>query len=94
MTKTEAIDRIYALKRWNDKVLKQPEQRWIPCSERLPDRGDEVLITTVAGILYIALRNNNGDGWQTENYYLFENEVLAWMPLPKPYEKEKDDDES
>lgn len=63
----------------------QSEQRWIPCSERLPEEFGEYLVTKKA------------IGWNCEEYNsndiaYFDNEgfhkadkVLAWMPLPEPY---------
>ena len=52
----------------------------------LPDDGAEVLITTELGNVIIDLfHNENGDCYF--EYYEIED-VRAWMPLPKPYEKE------
>ena len=66
----------------------QPEQRWIPCSERLPEEGEIVL--TQANIenmisLCVASRQdyNYWKGWNTR-----EINVVAWMPLPEPYQEE------
>lgn len=58
--------------------------QWIPVSERLPDVGKHVLISKING--YIAL-----DYIDEENHWhwVFDNWVLAWMPLPEPY-KESD----
>ena len=54
----------------------QPEQRWIPCSERLPKPYEYCLWTTTDGrVIY-----HHCDG-------LFSN-YTAWMPLPEPYQKE------
>lgn len=51
----------------------QPEQRWIPCSERLPKPFEHCLWTTTDGrVVY-----HHCDG-------LFSN-YTAWMPLPEPY---------
>ena len=75
------------------------EQRWIPCSERLPDVGKEVLVcydfkgyrSVLAGTLY-------GD----EKFHGYEDEYLtpegrlrrkavAWMPLPEPYAERREE---
>ena len=57
---------------WLDR-LEQPEQRWIPCSERLPKPFEYCLWTTTDGrVVY-----HHCDG-------LFSN-YTAWMPLPEPY---------
>ena len=56
----------------------QPEQRWIPCSERLPKAFEYCLWTTTDGkVVY-----HYCDG-QFSKY-------IAWMPLPEPYEERKE----
>lgn len=56
----------------------QSEQRWIPCSERLPKPFEYCLWTTTDGrVVY-----HHCDG-------LFSNYV-AWMPLPEPYKEEQE----
>ena len=83
----------------HDKALSsaQPEQRWIPCSERLPKNHERVLLSVDP--------TYTGDGWVDIAYmcygvktaeYCFENntktyavdEALAWMPLPDAYEED------
>lgn len=68
--------------------LGEAEQRWIPCSERLPDVGENVLFTTDIYGGYVAEGDRRADGkwWQYRWNSLLQNEdVVAWMPLPKPY---------
>lgn len=58
----------------------QPEQRWIPCEERLPE---------VTGAYLVACQNGNVkvghfttfDGTWTDA------RATAWMPLPEAYEE-------
>ena len=64
--------------------LGEAEQRWIPCSERLPDVDVEVIATTDWSEVLIAWLKKGG-AWETEEYILANDEILAWMPLPKPY---------
>jgi hypothetical protein len=68
----------------------QPEQRWIPVSERLPDYDEEVLTCIESGSVEIH-RLEKGDYWEyqygdwTTDLY----EVIAWMPLPEPYKPQE-----
>lgn len=59
-------------------------QGWIPCSERLPDVDVEVLATVDWSDVRIAWLKKGGT-WETDEYILESDEILAWMPLPKPY---------
>ena len=66
-------------------VEELPVFKWIPVSERLPEnRKQEVLISLEWGI--DIGRYSDGE-WHSEwiNHY-DDGNVLAWMPLPKPYE--------
>ena len=58
----------------------QPEQRWIPCSEKLPEARGLYLTTTKDKVVYC-------DYWNEDNFDRTEM-VIAWMPLPKPYRGE------
>lgn len=56
---------------------------WIPCSERLPKMGQDVIVTDmITGEVTIAYLN-------TLNCFVFEDGrchgASAWMPLPEPY---------
>ena len=64
----------------------QPEQRWIPCTERLPEDGrylvtrfDFVTNTCFLDILWY----EKGVWWN--RLYTGDFAVIAWMPLPEPY---------
>lgn len=73
-------------------------QRWIPTSERLPDRNDLYLVTVVsfgetAEIRYLVVEQGNSDG----TFMHFDMKkpkrksgeyIIAWMPLPKKYMEE------
>lgn len=70
----------------------QPEQRWIPCSERLPEDDEVVLVSD--GVDYaVAFWRSDADAWDDPLHgWLdsFEFNVKAWMPLPDPYQEEGD----
>ena len=70
------------------------EMKWIPCSDRLPDKDGSYLIQNDFGRIKCL---NYADGWNCTRDYLsgeiyreYElHSVVAWMPLPKAYEGEK-----
>lgn len=81
-----------------DKVLEnvpsaQPEQRWIPCSERLPEVYKDVLICwDFKGNREVLIGNMYSDGTfhGYDDEYLTHNgrkyrKAVAWMPLPEPW---------
>lgn len=72
------------------KALNRPPaeavQGWIPCSERLPEDGDEVLVTDANGNIRHVYRDDLNDEelfatWEDGMHIV----AIAWMPLPKPY---------
>ena len=75
----------------------QPEQRWIPVTERLPENDNEVLITVWdAEDDYVEVYKGfyQGHEWWTQWCHgcskikdepCGENIVIAWMTLPEPY---------
>jgi len=67
----------YAKDRMCELPSAQPEQRWVPCSERLPEKIGFYLTTTKDKAVYC-------DYWNEDNFDRTEM-VIAWMPLPEPY---------
>lgn len=89
-----------------DKVNKMPtieERKWIPCSERLPEKNGRYLVTrglNAIGALwnrvYIVNYSDLMGIKSTKIFWIgnvgksdFERieDVIAWMPLPEPYEE-------
>lgn len=77
-------------------------QRWIPCSERLPEEGKRVLATHLGGvnpnnqvIEHIYQCGKFTCGWDMDMNVdsptfgqRYMGEVIAWMPLPEPYRED------
>ena len=73
---------------------------WIPCSEKLPDDVEDedyyppVSILKADGTVTSGCYRNYDKEWfginrEGKNEYLFDGEVIAWQPLPEPWEGEK-----
>lgn len=79
----------------------EPEPHWIPCSERLPEVGSEVLVCYEfkgKKSVYIADFYGDGDFHGLDDEYLTSEcrkyrKAVAWMPLPEPYIPERSDKE-
>ena len=59
---------------------------WIPCSERLPQQGQEVICQCRANIIKVLKLDANGDWYQDAEHCYMGGFVIAWMPLPEPYQ--------
>lgn len=78
------------------KALHEPERKWIPVSERLPEEGYGVLVT-VSGkhdnIIFVnaleIAEYRNTEGWIIEGYLdWLDPDVIAWQPLPECWKGE------
>lgn len=67
----------------------QPEQRWIPVTERLPKIGEKVLVSTKYTVFTQVFKRIYGtpDRWGWEHNTI--KKVSAWMPLPEPWKGEQ-----
>ena len=80
----EALDMAIAALR------EQEERRWIPVTERMPEKGERVLATDggFVGEFYV----NSGGQWRRYNVndhsLLMALDILWWMPLPEPPKEE------
>lgn len=65
---------------------------WIPCSKRLPETDDNVFLTEkgTSGNVYTDIGSrfimHKIDDKYYDGRYYFSPEILAWMPLPEPYQ--------
>ena len=95
----DALDKVEEVIR-SEPTIEMP--RWIPCEERLPEKEEK------SYLVYLDSGNvcecrwwcldpvflNPTDHWR---WHFMDRpqftKVLAWMPLPEPYEGEREDDE-
>lgn len=76
----------------------QPESRWIPISKRLPEKGEEVIVTTryrffdqdkdehdIKMLIYTG-KDELGHTFLTHSGSC-ERNIIAWMPKPVSYKK-------
>ena len=75
-------------------IEEQPKiGEWIPCSERLPDAGKRYLVSVIwkdkdfeKSAVYDAVYGSDGL-WHSYNYEHVSYKVIAWQPLPEPYQQ-------
>lgn len=71
-------------------------KKWIPCSKRLPETAGRYLVTALREngdfkkySIYDAVYGNDGIWhihWCAQDYASVPNKVIAWQPLPEPYQ--------
>lgn len=61
--------------------IAHPESHWIPCSERLPEVGREILFCDIDGDIFVGHRAIE-HWWSVDDKV---KNVTAWMPLLEPY---------
>lgn len=71
----------------------QIKSKWIPCSERLPEKNKPVLgwykDNPFSGYTHgIVMKTHTGWVFDYGNHYC--SSVAAWMPLPEPYKEKAD----
>lgn len=92
-----AIDALYGITAYKNQIPlfsavfnieKLPSaQRWIPVTERLPEKHSSAIVTDFGYVTFAY--TNNLDEWMDYDGNRLKN-VTAWMPLPEPYRKEAD----
>lgn len=71
----------------------RPTGEWIPCSERMPSESGDYLATIPldADETYTeVLMYHNGRFYEDDDEWgaTYHDDVIAWMPLPKPYRED------
>ena len=85
---------------WLEELKELREKsKWIPCSERMPESGEYVLVSFENdGIIlpdiatYQVDQDGNGAFYPSDNFVTYASVGLyvnAWMPLPEPYREDE-----
>lgn len=78
----------------------EQEPRWISVSERLPEKAFGCLVTVEEDDIYGELHRviypdfvgYDGETWNDADGNVIPFDVIAWMPLPAPFEPQKSED--
>ena len=68
------------VREYDDIPSAEPERRWIPVTEALPEERKNVLVTTIDGDIKVSYRSDVTYWWN-----IGRGRVVAWMPLPEPW---------
>ena len=72
----------------------EPKPQWIPCSERLPEEKELVLLCDRYGDMTLGrlIRTDEGFKWDAYTWWNDIDDWNAWMPLPEPWKERKSDE--
>ena len=71
--------------------------QWIPCSKKLPEKIGCYLVSNKYGGVYSTVLDYMREGekcfgyYDDDDFFVEDDTVVAWMPLPEPYKKEGDE---
>lgn len=69
-----------------------PAQKWIPCSERMPEPGSWAIWCSYRGMRQIARWKEDAiDHFFPDQGFFQLEDAVAWMPLPEPYKGADDE---
>lgn len=82
---------------------REPVMKWIPCSERQPTEDGEYITTVEDGEGMFVTSNDWRQDWTEWGFLSYYGEsdepawrrvtnVVAWMPLPEPYQEGEQND--
>ena len=100
----ESLDENERLKKERDYILEKAkaelkDNEWVDVRDRLPSEDETVLVNTYDGDIRVARRRYNTPlgniakeewVWITSSGYYRPDSIIAWKPLPKPYERKGD----
>ena len=69
----------------DDQPTAETEWEWIPCSERLPEKRQDVIVTVNDGAIY-----TDTDEWIGTGFFAYGHNVIAWQSLPDPWKEEEE----
>lgn len=83
-----STEMVYETKKPTDFPAADVAPRWIPVTERLPEKEGQYLVScdSCFAIEIATYINDKGDSWFCCDWNHPEN-VVAWMPLPEPYKE-------
>lgn len=88
------VDRAMLIEEIKDLPSAQSNPQWIPCSERLPDVAQRVLLSG-HGMVMIGMLHSFGK-FSLEptgiSYAYPKDDIEAWMPIPEPYVRGEQND--
>ena len=93
-TDEQVCDGCYTVLVLKDLPSAHPEPRWIPVMEQLPtpnvfirNMQEYYLIQNKYGDMLVACYDGEWEQIYNPECYIDKDKVIAWMPLPKPYER-------
>ena len=78
----------HCLKRVEDIVSNHMNDGWIPVEKRLPEKEYDTVLCVTDQNYYLICVYNKEIGFRISDF-LVEGEIVAWRPLPEPYQPER-----
>ena len=78
----------YSIEQVDSAPTIEPEQRWIPCDERLPEENGVYVVSYEDAVTWLEWFNGKWFFYPSNPAREETGTILAWMPLPEPYREE------